>query len=245
MDQTQLHRQKSTFRPVDTYEKIKRLLDFEDGQKLNILDVGCGAGILDEYLGGLGHKVVGLDIFKNQDAKKSGFIQCDINFIWPVDDKTFDIVVCADVPEHMYDPKHILRESLRVLKNEGKVIFGVPNHFDIRQRFRMLLGRGIVHWDHLRYGEKSWSYAHIRFFTLGELLMMFNEEKWMAQKIQLNFMGGGIIPGRLIPSFIRTILVCWWPNLFSGKFIFLLGQNKDAVMQEAEYICLSKTPLGL
>ena len=243
MDQTEWHQSKKTFHEIDNYEKVKRLVDFEQGPKLSILDVGCGPGVLGRHLRNLGHTVTGLDIYTDQTADKDHIINCDINLAWPVADASVDIVITTDVPEHVYDPTHILHEAYRILKPNGKLIFGVPNHFDLRQRLHTLLGRGIIHWDHVRFDESGWNYAHIRFFTLPELYAGFRANSWNPDISQFNFMGGGIIPTRFTPSFIRRFLVKTWPNLFSGKFIFLLSKKMDETDNKSIY--LTKTPKGL
>jgi 2-polyprenyl-3-methyl-5-hydroxy-6-metoxy-1,4-benzoquinol methylase len=243
MDEASYHRAVNIFSPADVYEKIRRLVDFEQGPKLKILDVGSGSGNLDSHLRDIGHSVKELDIASREHVSQD-FIACDINKIWPVSDKDFDLVICTDVPEHLYDPKHILDESSRVLKMGGKLIFGVPNHFDFRQRLRMLFGKGIVHWDQVaRFKETAWDYSHIRFFTLSELTGYFKQSGWNIVKMQLNFMGGGIFPSRLMPKFLKKILLKCWPNVFSGKFVFLLSRSAQA--EVIDIILIPYTPLGL
>ncbi len=243
MDQTTWHQSKKIFHAVDSYEKVKRLLDFEGDKKFKILDVGCGPGMLGNHLRNLGHTVIGLDIYTEPAVENKDIINCDINLKWPVEDGNFDLVIATDVPEHVYDPAHILREATRVLNSTGKLIFGVPNHFDLRQRIRTLLGKGIIHWDHIRFGENSWNYAHIRFFSLVELYTTFRANGWGADISQFNFMGCGIIPTRFTPTFIRLWLLKSWPNLFSGKFIFLL--SKEINSSNNKFIYLTKTPKGI
>ena len=242
MDQTQFHANKATSTEQSTFEKIKRLVNFRTSEKFTILDVGCGIGILPTELANLGHTITGLDI-GNVPASNWKFIQTDINNSWPVEQNHFDIVICTDVPEHMYDPAHALVEAKKVLKPNGKLIFGVPNHFDLRQRLRTLFGKGIVHWDAVQHNESAWDFAHIRFFTHLELIEKFSKLGWHVETEQYNFMGAGILPSHLLPSFIKTLLLKLWPNLFSGKFIYLLSQ--ETTQQKTKQIYLPFTPLGL
>ena len=246
MDQVSLHATKNTARPLNAYEKVKRLYDFENGGPRKILNVGSGSGILDQFLRDKGHEVVSLDILKPENfsqLKPSEFIETDINLTWPVSSNSFDVIICTDVPEHLYDPQHILREARQVLKPDGKLIFGVPNHFDLRQRLQMLFGKGIVHWDNVQYDEKAWLYAHIRFFNLADLEAMFESARWQIQKYQFNFMAGGIIPVRFTPRFLRLWLLYTWPALFSGKIIVLASCHE--IKDQPKYIYLSRTPKGL
>jgi len=244
MNQTEFHEKEKTYAFFDTYEKIKRLLNFGKGG-LNILDVGCGSGILDENLEEMGNKVIGLDIDDCAKGKNFNFIKCDLNLAWPVAEKTFDAVICTDVLEHCYDMAHIIRQSERALKDSGRIIIGIPNHFDLRQRLNMLFGKGIVHWDHLRFGEKSWSYSHIRFINLFEAREFFSGLGWIPVKEQFNFMGTGIVPAKITPRFFRRLLLKVWPNVFSGKFLFLLQKKNNGEQIKKEKIYVLKTMKGM
>lgn len=39
----------------------------------------------------------------------------------------FDFILFADVLEHLYDPRKVLRQASTLLKSDGKIIFSVPN----------------------------------------------------------------------------------------------------------------------
>jgi SAM-dependent methyltransferase len=243
MNQTEYHAQNITYDAGNSYEKVKRLLDFEHGPKLRILDVGSGSGLLGEKLLSFGHIVTGLDVNKSA-ADRVWVKMCDITRPWPVDAQSFDMVICTDVAEHLERPEYILTEARRVLKSNGVLIFGVPNHFDIRQRLLQLFGKGIVHWDNLRHGQTAWSYAHLRFFTLPDLHQFFHQYGWTIIESQFNFMGAGIVPNRL-PNFIKLWLLRLWPNLFSGKFIFLLKLKHSVYRDDESKIFIPGTPPGL
>jgi len=244
MNQTEFHEKERTYDFLDTYEKIRRLLDFEKGG-LNVLDVGCGSGILDERLEKNGNKVTGLDIDECSKDKIFNFIKCDINQDWPVPEKSFDVAICTDVLEHCYNMTHIIQQAERALKDSGCIIIGIPNHFDLRQRFGMLFGKGIVHWDHLRFGEKAWSYSHIRFLNLFEAREFFSQLGWNVAKEQFNFMGAGIIPTKVTPKFLRYFFLKNWPNVFSGKFVFLLQKEKNGNLANKKSIYVLKTMRGM
>ncbi|HEX3099552.1 MAG TPA: class I SAM-dependent methyltransferase [Patescibacteria group bacterium] len=246
MDEAEFHTQKNTSHGYSTFEKIKSLVDFQNGKNLSILDVGCGQGSLDIELAQFGHTVTGLDVNLPQTSPSNphvNFIATDITKPWPVQNASFDLVICTDVPEHMYNPMHVLEEAQRLLKPQGQLIFGVPNHFDLRQRLRTLFGKGIVHWDNLRHNESAWNYAHIRFFTHQELIKQFVASGWHVDTAQFNFMGAGIVPARLLPKFARNILLKLYPGLFSGKFIYLLSPQQNN--QKTKYIYRSTPKRGM
>jgi len=244
MDQALFHQQLDTSTPEDTYEKIRRVFNFDSRNGLKILDVGCGNGKVDGYLRGMGHSVTGMDI--NDSLKYSAQnIKVDINVVWPVGDKIFDVIICTDVIEHLYDPVHVLKESLRVLKDGGQLILGIPNHFDVRQRLNTLWGKGVVHWDCQQYGERAWSTAHIRFLTLDDLNELLFQNGLAVVKSQFNFMGSGIFPSWL-PSVGKLWLLKRWPNLFSGKFVVAAVKRTAGMAKYSQrYVYISDTLKGL
>ncbi len=86
----------------------------------------------------------------------------------PFADRTFDLVVCSDILEHVLEPLNVLKEAIRVLRDDGVVVISVPNHFYWPMRLRLLFGMGIV-WRGalINHGAdyQEWNYMHIRFFT--------------------------------------------------------------------------------
>ncbi len=47
----------------------------------------------------------------------------------------------CDVLEHLHNPVHILSESARVLQENGLLVIGTPNGANLKNRFRLLVGK--------------------------------------------------------------------------------------------------------
>jgi len=94
----------------------------------------------------------------------------DLNFqtSLPFADKSFDIIICKDILEHILEPLAVLKEVRRILKDDGFVVISVPNHFYLSLRIRLLFGKGLI-WkaigsDHSKEYD-DWNYMHLRYFT--------------------------------------------------------------------------------
>jgi len=92
-------------------------------KKLTALDVGCRDGYWSRWLKRKGYKVTSLDI----EPHYKGAIKHDVMNGLPFKDKTFDLVFCTEVVEHLQKPKFFLKEVDRVLRKKGKSIFTTPN----------------------------------------------------------------------------------------------------------------------
>ena len=89
--------------------------------RATVLDVGCGNGFIAHHLQGmLGTTVVGLDVGRDTAAR--------INYLpydgrhFPVMDQSFDAVLLCYVLHHAQDPRLVLNEVSRVLREGGLAI---------------------------------------------------------------------------------------------------------------------------
>lgn len=104
----------------------------------NVLDVGCGGGILAESMAREGAKVTGLDIgtellaVARHHALKSNLA---INYIQQTVEEYanthpnayYDIVTCMETLEHVPDPASIARACAQLVKPGGEVFFSTLN----------------------------------------------------------------------------------------------------------------------
>ncbi len=240
------HQENICFDYPASLKKIERVFDF-NRSKLKILDLGCGDGRLSAELIEKGHEVSGVDVSSEgiEAARLKGInaIKADMEEKLPFPDSCFDAVLLLDTLEHLYDQEGIIREVHRVLKDDGKLIISYPNHFDLRNRLNMLFGGGMIHWSHKKYENvHAWSYGHIRFLLYRELAELLGTCGFYPKKIQFNFMAGGLIPRRLTPSVFRKIILKFWPQLFTGKYVLLADKKKEGTK---ERIFVSSTPEGM
>jgi len=125
-----------------------------------ILDLGCSAGRLGEQIRAFGHEVVGVDAVEHEGARDrlDGLIVSDLNGgIPPSAGDGYDIVLAADVIEHVRHPARLMAEARRCLGPRGSIIASVPNFAHWYPRLRVAVGvfdydrRGILDEGHLRF----------------------------------------------------------------------------------------------
>jgi len=193
----------------------------------------------------MGHDVLGMDIsdngIKKAKAKNLNVKRADIEAKWSFQKNQFDVVLILDTLEHLYNLEFVLGEAHRVLKKSGAIIIAIPNHFDIRNRFEILIGRGIVHWAHRPFKDaRPWDYGHIRFLRYQDLKKLLVMSGFYSRVVQRNFMAGGIIPTSITPRELRLWLVKTWPDLFGGKIVICATKKRTKVKN----IYLSKALKG-
>lgn len=192
----------------------------------HVLDVGCSTGYIAEYLTKVrGCTVVGLEANEVAAAMTRALIGVPVfepngeaPDLPPEYEQSFDVILCADVIEHVRDPAHFLRDLLRYLKPDGRVMISTPNIAHWTCRVLLLRGRfeyepqGILAADHLR------------FFTRDSLLRLLREVG--LQPRSLRYSAGGWLPqyGHVILRPLRRppllgSLVNLWPTMFGLQFI--------------------------
>ncbi len=85
--------------------------------RLRVLDVGCGQKPYYPYFAGYADSYVGVDVVENPAAELLGGVE-DL----PVDDASFDVVLCTQVLEHCDDPARAVAELRRVTAPGGRVL---------------------------------------------------------------------------------------------------------------------------
>ncbi|HEY0167490.1 MAG TPA: bifunctional glycosyltransferase/class I SAM-dependent methyltransferase [Jatrophihabitans sp.] len=129
-----------------------------------VLDLGCSGGRLSERIRQLGHKVVGVDSLEIAGVRN----RVDDFFLGDLEDGIpeaaggdFDVVVAADVIEHVRYPERLLRQMTEVLSPNGQIVISTPNFGHWYSRGRVAVGafdydrRGILDETHLRFFSRK------------------------------------------------------------------------------------------
>lgn len=148
-----------------------------------LLDVGCGAGHLAEYLTkekslsvtGIDLSEVGVE--KSKERVPSGdFRVHDLSQPMPFDDASFDFVWCSEVLEHLFSPLFALQEIRRILKPQGQLMVTVPYHDKLKN-----VGIALLAFE--RHYDPT--YPHIQYYTHKSLANVTRqaglEVEWMGK----------------------------------------------------------------
>lgn len=177
------------------------------GSGKEVLEVGCASGYLSRLFREKGCTVVGIEVDPEAAAVARSF--CDEVLCGSVEDeellsrvqRCFDVVVLADVLEHLTEPTAVLVRLRRFFRKNGYAVISVPNVANWRVRGQLLLGR----FDYQEAGILD--RTHYRFFTKRTAEAMIREAGY---EIQGFFPGATRMPKvlvDLVPTFFAVHLV--------------------------------------
>lgn len=158
-----------------------------------VLDVGCGTGILGEALKTKKNcRVYGIEFSKESariSAKRlDGVHVLDIENQEFRSSIKFDVIIFADVLEHLRNPEKVLPKYTKLLKPGGRFVISLPNVANWTMRLKLLFGN----FTYARTGILD--ETHLRFFTLNTIKQFMTRCNLKIDKMDLN------------PNFIRFLL---------------------------------------
>lgn len=152
-----------------------------------ILDVGCNNGHqLSTFIGKGAFALYGVDICKgairNKVHPSLHLFLCDVEKGLPFRNGFFDLVICSEVIEHVFDTDFLLKEIKRVLAHSGVAIITTPNMLSAVNRVRALLGKQL-HLSEFR----AQGAGHIRFYVTKGLRDQVREYLTVVKTGGVNF----------------------------------------------------------
>ena len=155
------------------------------GQAKRVLDVGCSTGYLARILRGNGNVVSGVEI--DPEAAEQARPALDklvvgdvesMDFTEHFEASSFDVVVFADVLEHVRDPATLLRRVSGLLAPGGSAVLSIPNVAHGSVRLALLEGR----FEYRPLGLLD--NTHLRFFTRSSLDAMLASAGFRATEVR-------------------------------------------------------------
>lgn len=153
------------YKVTDPYSSHAQILDWvEKEQPSDVLEVGTATGYLSFEMAKRGCTVTGIE--KDPEMAKAARGFCNKMLVGDIETMNlqelgrYDAIICADVLEHLCDPRKILQQLLSLLKPDGRLLISLPNVAHIWVRINLLLGR----FDYEKAGILD--ETHLHFFTL-------------------------------------------------------------------------------
>ena len=129
----------SEFRPLHEINPLR--LDYIDGiaglRGKDVLDVGCGGGILSEAMASRGARVTGIDLADKplqvaqlhllESKLAVTYRKVAVEALADEVPHSFDVVTCMEMLEHVPDPASAVRACAKLLKPGGHAFFATLN----------------------------------------------------------------------------------------------------------------------
>ena len=137
--------------------RIKYILDQLKVKKINnfnVLDLGCGGGLVCEPLARLGGNITGIDFVENNiKAAKIHALQNDlkINYLNQSIEKLnlkkkYDLILMFEVLEHLENWEKAIKDIKQNLKRNGIIIFSTINRNVLSKILVIKLAENILKW---------------------------------------------------------------------------------------------------
>jgi len=129
----------SEFKPLHQINPLR--LDYVDRRAplldKQVLDVGCGGGILAESMAQRGARVTGIDMGKTplgvaqlhqlESGVEVDYRQITAEALAKEQPASFDVITCMEMLEHVPEPASVIQACQRLVKPGGQVFFSTIN----------------------------------------------------------------------------------------------------------------------
>jgi 2-polyprenyl-6-hydroxyphenyl methylase/3-demethylubiquinone-9 3-methyltransferase len=158
--------------------------------KINILDIGCGGGLLSEPMTRLGANVTGIDAsskninIAKHHAKKNNL---KINYICSSPEKLkikkkFDVILNMEIVEHVDDINFFINSSSKLLKKNGLMFVATLNKTLKSYMFAIIGAEYVLRW--LPIGTHDWE----KFVKPADLKNILHKNNLKLEKLDgMNF----------------------------------------------------------
>lgn len=148
---------------------------FSDTDKLKVLDIGCGGGLVCEPFARLGHIVTGVD--QSQEAIQIATSHANeqgLNILYHCGDiqdthETYDVITLLEVLEHVDNPQHLLKAALKLLAPGGLIFFSTLNRTVFSYVAGIWAAENVLKWA--PKGAHEWS----KFLKPSEIILPLQE----------------------------------------------------------------------
>lgn len=184
-------------KPEDYYvhARVDVLQLLQGKSNLKILELGAGGGytLAEAKRLGIASYVAGVELFPlegtlQKDAILDEFHHADLNLdVLELNEKSFDVLICPDVLEHLVDPWSVLEKWSKYLKKDGLLIISIPNIREMSVMWK-IFGQG----DFGYTSDGILDRTHLRFFAKKNLFHLPSHQQFhhIEVKAAMHFQNG-------------------------------------------------------
>lgn len=194
--------------PMSSHSLIWERLKGETLPGARILELGVGDAAITRRLHAAGAIVDGVEI--DAAAAEMARPYChaihegDLDRIDAIGlQGEYDIVLAADVLEHLAKPDYVLSRLKALLRRDGLLIVSLPNIANVYVRLNLLLGRFPTH------SKGLLDLTHLHCYTLATMRRLLAKTGWMIESSLVT-----AIPLAIVFPFLRRAPWCWAMKTF-------------------------------
>jgi 2-polyprenyl-3-methyl-5-hydroxy-6-metoxy-1,4-benzoquinol methylase len=221
-----------------------------------VLDVGCGNGVISRSLGEKGFQVKGIDISEKAIARArelNHFPNVQFEVVGAeklvADGHCYHAVICSEVLEHLSEPGKLLAVLYQLLDPQGLLIVTVPNGWGPRE---LLVTRPVIAlqkkdnwlWKFVKATKKAFGYkgttvqssaddlTHIQFFTKSSLERLARSNQFKIVRFgKINFIED-VFPFSFFTKKMKVLqkwdcaVARFLPHQLTGSFVTVWEKDK-------------------
>ncbi len=160
---------------INSIENILKDLNTSDCE---LLDIGCGNGVLTSKISKFFKHTTGIDLSRTgielaQKIKCKNLTFMNMSIEEMIDKKKkFKFITSFEVIEHQYLPDDFLKKINQILENDGMLLLSTPYNGYIKNLIISLLGKHDWHFNPL------WRHGHIKFFSIRTLTSVLRKSNF-------------------------------------------------------------------
>ena len=203
-------------RPID--ERMKFIINYSKNK--NVLNVGCADNFtLHKEIGKVSNKLIGIDINKEKldNFTKKNFIVYKKNAESFSFNTKFDLIIAGELIEHLPNPGLFLKNSKKMLRQNGELIITTPNMTNIILFLWFIVSKKLQDSSHLAwYEEETLKVLLDKYnFEISKILYIKPTYKTVSDNKFINFM-------YMIGVFMSSIIYLVNKRIGGSSIIFMV-----------------------